>query len=93
MGRCHLAIAQMYAKSANNCGDNVFNKRAVYWLAAQEAAKAGRVDPNLRKSASKSVASYNAKAPTKAMIFTEGNAGQTITIGCWIGGSVKVPNL
>ena len=93
MGRCHLAIASMYASSANNCGDSVFNKRAVYWLAAQEAAKAGRVDPNLRSSAAKSVASYNAKAPTKAMIFTEGRAGQTITIGCWIGGSVKVPNL
>ncbi|MBT8260752.1 MAG: tetratricopeptide repeat protein [Flavobacteriaceae bacterium] len=93
MGRCHLAIASMYASSANNCGDSVFNKRAVYWLASQEAAKAGRVDPNLRKSASRSVESYNAKAPTKAMIFTEGNSGQTITFKCWIGGSVKVPNL
>lgn len=93
MGRCHLAIAQMYAKSANSCGDSVFNKRAVYWLAAQEAAKAGRVDGNLKSAAAKSVASYNAKAPTKAMIFTEGNSGQTIRIGCWIQGSVKVPSL
>ena len=93
MGRCHLAIAAMYASSANNCGTDTFSKRAVYWLAAQEAAKAGRVDANLRSSASKSVKSYNAKAPTKADIFTKGNAGETITIGCWIGGSVKVPNL
>lgn len=93
MGRCHLAIAQMYAKSANNCGTDTFSKRAVYWLAAQEAGRAGRVDPNLRSSANKSVASYNAKAPTKADIFTKGNSGETIRIGCWIGASVKVPSL
>ena len=93
MGRCHLAIASMYASSANSCGTDTFSKRAVYWLAAQEAGKAGRVDPNLKSSANKSVASYNAKAPTKADIFTKGNSGETIRIGCWIGGSVKVPNL
>lgn len=93
MGKCHLAIAQMYAKSANDCGDTVFNKRAVYWLAAAEAAKAGRVDSNLRKDANKSVTSYNAKAPTKAMIFSEGRAGELIKIGCWINSSVRVPNL
>ena len=93
MGRCNLAIASMYASSANSCGTDTFSKRAVYWLAAQEAAKAGRVDPNLSSSAAKSVASYNAKAPTKADIFTKGNSGETINIGCWIGGSVKVPTL
>lgn len=93
MGKCHLAIATMYAKSANNCGTDTFSKRAVYWLAANEAAKAGRVDPNLKSSAAKSVASYNAKAPTKSDIFTKGNSGQTIKIGCWIGRSVKVPSL
>ena len=93
MGRCNLAIASMYASSANSCGTDTFSKRAVYWLAAQEAAKAGRVDPNLSSSAAKSVASYNAKAPTKADIFSKGNSGETINIGCWIGGSVKVPTL
>ena len=93
MGRCNLAIATMYASSANSCGTDTFSKRAVYWLAAQEAAKAGRVDPNLSSSAAKSVASYNAKAPTKADIFSKGNSGETINIGCWIGGSVKVPTL
>ena len=40
MGRAHLAIAAMYAKSANDCGVDNFSKRAVYWLAAKEAAKA-----------------------------------------------------
>ncbi|WP_347924330.1 hypothetical protein [Pontimicrobium sp. SW4] len=92
-GRAHLAIAQMYAASANNCGDTNFNKRAVYWLAAQEARKAGRVDPNLASAASQNVANYVAKAPTKSEIFAEANAGTTIKIGCWIGRSVTVPKL
>ncbi len=92
-GRAHLAIAQMYASSANSCGTDNFSKRAVYWLAAREARKAGRVDPNLKKAASQNVANYMAKAPTKSEIFSKGNAGETIKIGCWIGRSVKVPNL
>ena len=92
-GRPHISIAAMYAASAKNCGDSNFNKRAVYWLAADEARKAGRVDPTQKKNAGKSVANYMAKAPTKSEIFSEGNAGQTIKIGCWINSSVTVPKL
>ncbi|SDR88657.1 hypothetical protein SAMN04515667_0913 [Formosa sp. Hel1_31_208] len=92
-GTPHLRIASMYADSAKNCGDSNFNKRAVFWYAAQEALKAGQVDPSLKSTASKTAASYNANAPTKAEIFTAGNAGETITIGCWMGGSVRVPSL
>ncbi|NQX86456.1 MAG: tetratricopeptide repeat protein [Flavobacteriaceae bacterium] len=93
MGKCHLAIAAMYAKSANNCGSDAFHKRAVYWLASKEAARAGRVDPTLKKSAGKSVANYNAKAPSKSDIFSGGHAGKTIKIACWIQRSIKVPSL
>lgn len=92
-GTPHLSIAAMYASSANNCGDDAFNKRAVFWYAAQEALRAGQVDPSLKSIAAKTAASYNANAPTKSEIFSKGNAGQTINIGCWIGGSVTVPSL
>jgi hypothetical protein len=83
----------MYAKSANSCGDNPFNKRAVFWYAAQEARKAGQVDSRLKSNAAQTAASYEANAPTKAEIFSQNMAGKTINIGCWIGGSVKVPSL
>lgn len=92
-GRPYLSIAAMYAASANNCGDTNFNKRAVYWLAADEAKKAGRVDPKLTGAASQSAANYLAKAPQKSEIFSAGNSGQVIKIGCWIGASVTVPNM
>ena len=92
-GRPYIAIAAMYAASANNCGDTNFDKRAVYWLAAAEAKKAARVDPTMSKAAAQSSANYNAKAPSKAEIFSSGRAGQTIKISCWIGASVTVPNI
>jgi hypothetical protein len=92
-GTPHLQIASMYAKSANNCGDNAFNKRAVFWYAAQEARKAGQVQPSLKKNAAQAAASYNGNAPSKGDIFSDNMAGKTIKIGCWIGGSVKVPAL
>ena len=91
-GAPYLRIAGMYAASANNCGDTAFNKRAVFWLAASEARKAGRVDGRLKKAAAQTAASYQAKAPSKSDIFSASSAGKTIRIGCWIGASVTVPN-
>ncbi|GLU43655.1 hypothetical protein Musp01_12790 [Muricauda sp. NBRC 101325] len=92
-GRAYLLIANLYAGSANDCGSTPFEKRAIYWKAAEMARKAGRVDPALSGTASQTAASYDAKAPSKEMIFSSGKAGQSITFSCWVGGSVKVPSL
>ena len=83
----------MYADSANGCGDTQFNKRAVFWLAAQTAVKAGRVDASLKKISDRTAAAFNGRAPSKTDIFTEGNQGTSITFSCWIRRSIKVPSL
>ena len=77
-------MAQAYANAANECGSTSFEKRAVYWLAASTARKGG-----LEKLA----AHYDALAPSRADIFSSGMAGKTITFKCWVGQSVKVPQL
>ncbi len=92
-GRAYIEIAQMYAASANNCGTDNFSKRAVFWLAASEARKAGRVDGNLKTYSEGLAASYEGSAPTRAEIFSKGNGGEVIKIGCWIGSSVTVPKI
>ncbi len=92
-GKAYLLIANLYATSANACGETPFEKRAVYWLAADMARKAGRVDPSLGSTARQSAASYSAKAPSKTDIFTSGLAGKKLSFNCWVGGSVQVPNL
>ncbi len=93
MGRSYLAIAQMYATSAKNCGADNFSQRAVYWLASKEAMKASRVDATLKSAAKKSSRNYVAKAPQKSEIFSSGREGEVIEISCWISRSIKVPNL
>lgn len=93
MGRAYLQIANMIAQSANNCGNTTFEKRAVYWLAADYAARAGRVDPSISSTANETAAAYRGRAPQRADIFQEDMQGKTISIGCWIGESVRVPNL
>ena len=93
LGRAYLLIANMYADSANDCGDTQFNKRAVYWLAADLATKAGNVDNSLSKIAKRTKESYIGRAPSKTDIFTEGNEGAVIKFDCWINRSVTVPKL
>ena len=92
-GKAYLLIASLYASSANQCGTTTFEKRAIYWKAAEMARKASRVDPSLSSRARKAAASYSAKAPNKTDIFNSGMAGKTIIFRCWVGGSVKVPTL
>lgn len=92
-GRAYLFVANLYAGSANDCGETTFEKRAIYWKAAEMAKKAGRVDLSLSSRAEQTVKSYEAKAPSKTDIFESGLAGQVLTFKCWVGGSVKVPSL
>ncbi|XLS28687.1 hypothetical protein ACJD0Z_15995 [Flavobacteriaceae bacterium M23B6Z8] len=93
MGAAYLLIANLYADSANECGSTTFEKRAIYWKAAEMARKAGRVDSSVAGSANRAASSYDQRAPSKQDIFTAGMAGKTITFSCWVGGSVKVPSL
>lgn len=91
-GNAYLVIAQLIGSSVNECGNNPFEKRAIYWLAAKYADRAGSVDSSVRATANKMAADYRAAAPSKTDIFTAGMAGKTITFNCWVGESVTVPS-
>jgi tetratricopeptide (TPR) repeat protein len=92
-GKAYLYIAQLYANSINDCGDDPFDKRAVYWLAAQTARKAGQVDSSLKTTAGQQAAGYEQRAPSRQEIFSSGKSGQSVTFKCWIGKSIAVPKL
>ena len=92
-GIAYYKIGQMYADSANDCGTTVFEKRAMYWLAADMMDRAARVDGTLATNAKATADNYRQRAPQPTDIFSEGMAGKTITFNCWVGGSVRVPNL
>ena len=95
-GKAYLLIAQLYGSSINDCGKDQFEKRAMYWLAAQYCDKAAATDSSLKASASKMAAGYRAAAPSKSEIFShpDGNmSGKRIAFNCWVGESVSVPTL
>lgn len=92
-GIAYLKIAQMIAGSSNSCGSTPFEKRAINWKAAEFANKAARVDPSIASNAQAAASSYMQRAPSKNDIFVEGMQGKTISFNCWVGGSVRVPNL
>ena len=93
LGVAYLRIAKMYGDSSNSCGSTAFEKRAINWKAAEMAEKAARVDGSIASNARAAASSYRARAPQKSDIFSSGMAGKTITFNCWVGGSVRVPNL
>jgi len=91
-GNPYLLIGDMYATSANKCGTNVFEKKAVYWAAVAKYARARAVDPKVSKKANKKISSWGAQVPDKTMIFQFGYIGKPkYKIECWINETVNVP--
>jgi hypothetical protein len=92
-GKAYLLIASLYGSSINECGNDQFEKRAMYWLAAQYCNKAAAVDSTIKTKANNDAAKYRAAAPSKTEIFQSGKAGQRIAFNCWVGESIVVPSL
>lgn len=92
-GKAYLIIASLYGSSINDCGTTTFEKRAMYWLAAQYADKAAAVDASLKAQAQKTAAQFRAAAPSRTEIFNEGMSGKRIAFNCWVGESIVVPTL
>ena len=90
-GDPYLLIAGLYAKSANSCGIDEFSKRGVYWIASDMVIKAKHVDPSILKKANQLISSYEKSAPSKTDIFNKGkSAGDSFSVGCWIGANTKM---
>ncbi|WP_264528627.1 hypothetical protein [Flavobacterium sp. N2550] len=94
-GKSYIFISQLYANSMKECvSDNAFESKALYWLAAETAKKAGTVEPILKKSADDLAANYTKKAPSKEEISqAKRKSGEQISFKCWIGETVSIPKL
>jgi len=91
-GEPYILIGDMYAASANACGTNAFEKKAVYWAAIAKYYKARNVDPKVSKKAASKISSWGSQVPDKTMIFQFGYIGKPkYKIGCWINETVNVP--
>ncbi|SHH80523.1 Tetratricopeptide repeat-containing protein [Wenyingzhuangia marina] len=93
-GSAYTMIASLYAGSVNDCGSDEFEKRMVYVAAKTYALKASKVDPSIGVYASKLAQAYAANEPSKKLVFNNElglKSGDSYTIKCWIGETVRVP--
>lgn len=85
MGEAYLAIGLAYAASAETCGENPFERHAVYWAAADKFAEAIAADQEVREKAENLIRQYSPYFPDSETTFFHGyNDGDTYHVGCWI---------
>ncbi|GCD80230.1 tetratricopeptide repeat protein [Schleiferia thermophila] len=90
-GEGHILLAKVYAAAEGICGNNVFEKKAVYWAAIDKLKTAVSIDPSVANKAKKLIAEYSKRLPDKAISFQfNWKQGDKYTIGCWINETVLV---
>lgn len=84
-GRPFLLIGDMYAATAESCGDNKLTKTVAYWAAVDKYYQAKNVDESVTKEANEKIATYSRYFPVMDDIFFyDLKEGQEYTVGCWI---------
>jgi tetratricopeptide (TPR) repeat protein len=90
-GDAYIVIATSYALAYGTCGNNVFEKKAVYWAAINKLNKAKSIDPSLETKANNLISAYKKQLPDKNLSFQLGHiAGEEYTIACFINETITV---
>jgi hypothetical protein len=90
-GRPYLLIGDMYASSAESCGDNKLTRKVAYWAAVDKYTKAKSVDSRLEQEANEKIATYSRYfPPLEDIFFYELTEGQSYTVACWINETTTV---
>lgn len=89
-GRPYMLIGDMYASTASSCGDS-WNQRLAILAAVDKYSYAKSIDGEVAEEASEKIGRYRSSYPEQQEGFMRGvKAGQSATVGCWIGESVSV---
>lgn len=84
-GHAYLMIGDMYAASADECGDNDLTKKVAFWAAVDKYVKAKQVDSTLVETAQNRIEIYSKQYPSsERLFFYDLTEGQPYTVGCWI---------
>lgn len=84
LGNPYLLIGDIYLAS-EPCGNDEVAKKALYWIAVDQFAKAKQVDPELSQIANKRIVTYSQHFPDTETIFFHGlKEGSRYTVDCWI---------
>ena len=90
-GKPYLLIGDLYSASAKDCGENDFEKGAVYWVAVDKYIRAKAIDRSIAEEANKKIATWSKYFPTKKdAFFYNYTEGKSYTVGCWINETTTV---
>jgi transposase-like protein len=89
-GRPYMLIGDMYGKTARSCGDH-WNQRLAILAAIDKYNYAKSIDGSVASEANDRLSNYYGSLPDKSEGFMRGaNEGQSATVGCWIGETVRL---
>lgn len=90
-GNPYILIGDLYASSANDCGDDEIGKKAAFWAAVDKYYKAKSIDPSVEQLAIDRINTYSAAFPTVERIFFHDlKEGESYNVGCWINETTTV---
>lgn len=90
----YILLAELYSTPSPDCNLPDFEKKALYWLAAETVKKAAIADAKYQPTADTLSAKYLKQAPTKEDVKAANRKkGHKITFGCWINETITIPNL
>ncbi|MDD4032477.1 MAG: hypothetical protein PHS48_04435 [Bacteroidales bacterium] len=85
-GDPYILLASIYASGGQNCGENDFEKRTIYWVIVDKLIQAKKIDPSVTEKVNEMISQYSRFFPGKEDAFFYGvNPGDEVTVGCWIG--------
>lgn len=89
-GRPYMLIGDMYGKTARSCGDS-WNQRLAILAAMDKYNYAKSIDGSVAGEANSRLSNYYGSLPDKSEGFMRGaSEGQSATVGCWIGETVRL---
>ncbi len=91
-GKPFILIGDVYAKSAASCGSDGFTRGLAVLAAIDKYAYARNIDDATSDEANRKISAISGSKPPVEDIFQRGTGGQTVTVPCWIGERVRVPN-
>jgi tetratricopeptide (TPR) repeat protein len=91
-GEPYIEIGKMYASSVSSCASgDAFQMGVVVCAALDMWSKAKSVDGSVADEANSLIGKYSGSVVAKEEAFQRGvKAGQSASVGCWIGGSTTV---
>lgn len=92
-GQPYMLIGDMYATSARTCGSDGYTRGLAVLAAIDKYAQARNVDSGVADEANRRIGRISGAVPTGEDIHLRGKSGKTDVVPCWIGETVRLPNL